>query len=209
MHYQNRVNLSLIIMISLCFLLTPVVSAEGKVLTGTDEDAQLPFWEWRDDAVSLRLVQRLPDQTRAFFMGRGFSREHAERIAQSCIFQTVYKNISTSASPSLIEYDLTQWKVLHKGKVLPLKTKEAWEEEWKKLKASQTVQIAFLWSLIPTQQRYEPQDYNWGMTSYNLPPGEKFDLEVTWRKDGVKQTALIRNIQCAPDVHLDPKEPFG
>ncbi|WP_455221218.1 hypothetical protein [Kaarinaea lacus] len=209
MHYQYRGFINSTIMISLCLLLTQVVLAEGEVLTGTDKDAKLPFWEWRDDVVSLRLVQRLPDQTRAFFMGRGFSREHAELIAQSCIFQTVYKNISTPASPSVIEYDLTQWKVLYKGKALPLKTKEVWQEEWNKLKTSQTVQIAFLWSLIPTQQRYEPQDYNWGMTSYNLPPGEKFDLEITWRQDGVKQTALIRNIQCAPDIHLEPKEPFG
>ena len=51
----------------------------------TDEQAQLPYWEIRDAGMSLRLVQRLPDQTRGFFTARGFSAEHAERI-ELCIF---------------------------------------------------------------------------------------------------------------------------
>lgn len=209
MGYYNRVFFVSIIICTACFLPASTVSAEGKVLTGTDEDAQLPFWEWRDDATSIRLVQRLPDQTRAFFMARGFSKEHAEIIAQRCIFQTVYKNISTPATPSVIEYDLTQWKVHYKGEQRALKVKEDWQQEWRAAKVPQAMQIAFLWSLIPTQQRYEPQDYNWGMTSYDLPPGEKFDLQLVWRQNGTQRTAYIRNIQCAPDIHPDPEQPFG
>ncbi|WP_455366921.1 hypothetical protein [Kaarinaea lacus] len=199
----------MITMVIQVLLPATVWPAEGQVLTGTDEDAQLPFWEWRDGVSSLRLVQRLPDQTRAFFMARGFNKKQAEVIAQSCIFQTVYKNISTAARPSIIEYDLRQWKVMYQGKALPLKTKEIWKAEWEQVNASQKVQIAFLWALIPTQQRYEPQDYNWGMTSYNLPPGEKFDLQIVWLQDDQKRTATIHDIQCAPDIHPDPENPFG
>ena len=209
MHHQNWLLIGAVVIITYFLLPTAALSVEGRVLTGIDDDAQLPFWEWRNGAMSLRLVQRLPDQTRAFFMARGFSKEHAEIIAQSCIFQTVYKNISTAARPSVIEYDLRQWKVLYKGKALPLKTKEVWQEQWEKANAAQAVQIAFLWSLIPTQQRYQPQDYNWGMTSYNLPPGEKFDLQLVWQQDGEKQTTTIQDIECAPDIHPDPENPFG
>ena len=191
-----------------CLLPMSQVSAKGTVLTGTDKDAQLPFWEWRSDTVSLRIVQRLPDQTRAFFMARGFNKKHAERIAQSCIFQTVYKNIAPAASQRIIKYDLTQWEVIHNGKAQPLKLREVWEQEWTAEKVSPTAKIAFSWSLIPTQQSYQPQDYNWGMTSYNLPSGARFDLKMVWIQDGVEHTGVIKDIECAPDVHLDPKEAF-
>jgi len=199
-----------LIFIGIGFLLPAYAPpAKGEVITGTDEEAQLPFWEWRNDVMSVRLVQRLPDQTRAFFTARGFTKSQAEVIAQGCIFQTVYKNIATPSKPGVIEYDLTQWKVLYQGDVRALKVKEAWQQEWEKAKVPQPAQIAFFWALIPTQQRFEPQDYNWGMTSYNLVPGEKFDLEMVWRQDGVKQSGAIRGIECAPDVELEPRNPFG
>lgn len=200
---------SFIVLVSImCLLPVSQVSAKGKVLTGVDEDAQLPFWEWRSDTVSLRLVQRLPDQTRAFFMGRGFSKDHAERIAQSCIFQTVYKNVSPAESQRVFKYDLRKWQVIRNGKAQSLKLREVWEQEWIEAKVSSSAKIAFSWSLIPTQQNYQPQDYNWGMTSYNLPPGTKFDLKMVWTQDGVERTGLIKGVECAPDVHLDPKEAF-
>ncbi|WP_455200135.1 hypothetical protein [Kaarinaea lacus] len=202
-------SLKFIVLISiLCLLPVTQVSAEGKVLRGVDEDAQLPFWEWRSDTVSLRLVQRLPDQTRAFFVARGFNKEHAERIAQSCIFQTVYKNVASATSQRIIKYDLTKWKITSNGKVQSLKTREVWEQEWNEAKVPASAKIAFSWSLIPTQQSYQPQDYNWGMTSYNLPPGTRFDLKMVWTQQGIEHSGIIRNIECAPDIHLDPKEAF-
>ena len=37
--------------------------APAEIQTGIDEDAQLPYWEYSDDAISMRLVQRLPIQS--------------------------------------------------------------------------------------------------------------------------------------------------
>ncbi len=192
----------------MCMFPAGVFASEGTVLTGTDDVAKLPFWEWRDGIKSIRLVQRLPDQTRAFFMARGFSKEHAELIAQSCIFQTVYKNISAEGSSQVISFDLNSWEVIHKGNRQSLKVREEWDQHWKKLNITPSAKIAFSWSLIPTQQQYQPQDYNWGMTSYDLPPGERFDLKMHWKQNGLEKSAIIPNIQCAPDLHLDPGEAF-
>ena len=135
--------LKYLLLVSLvCLLPLDQLAAEGKVLTGIDEDAQLPFWEWRSDTVSLRLVQRLPDQTRAFFMARGFSKDHAERIAQSCIFQTVYKNVSPANSTRTFKYDLRKWKVIRSGKAQTLKLREVWDQEWTEAKVSSSAKIA-------------------------------------------------------------------
>ena len=204
-----QINTSISIAYFIFMLPISLVYAEGKVVTGTDEDAQLPYWEWQSDAMSIRLVQRLPDQSRAYFMARGFNKFHANRIAMSCIFQTVYKNTARPGSQSVIEYDLSKWKVEYDGKSQPLKLREHWEQEWIKSDVTRSAQIAFQWSLLPTRQQYQPQDYNWGMTSFGIPPATKFDLVMVWKHNSVEIMARINNIECAPDVHIEPKEPFG
>jgi hypothetical protein len=176
----------------------------AAVTTGVDEQAQLPYWQVSNDSMSLRLVQRLPDQTRGFFMARGFSPEHAERIAQSCVFQTVFHNLSNTGQPSPLAYNLHDWVVYTGGAQHSLKTREDWDAEWQRLGASQSARIAFEWSLYPTRQTYRPGDYNWGMSIFDLAPGTAFDLEVVWRQHGKTHTQLIKGIECAPDIHPDP-----
>lgn len=177
--------------------------------TGTDESAGLPYWEWRTKNVSLRLVQRLPDQSRAFFMARGFSPSQADLIARSCVFQTVFKNITPPAQQRLVEYNLLTWRVVYAGKARSLKTREQWMQHWRRENVVPSAQIAFEWSLLPTQQQYQAQDYNWGMTTYNLAPGKRFDLTIKWTEDGREKIGRINDVQCAPDVHPDPEAPFG
>jgi hypothetical protein len=172
--------------------------------TGTDEQAQLPYWEIRDAGMSLRLVQRLPDQTRGFFTARGFSPEHAERIARSCVFQTVFRNESHAAQPSDLDYDLRKWVVSAAGSSQGMKTREDWSVEWRRLGVSRPAQLAFEWALYPTKQVYRPGDYNWGMSIFNLQPGAQFDLAVVWTQHGKEHRETIRGMRCAPDVDVAP-----
>lgn len=189
--------------IGACLLLAPQVSP-AALSTGTDEQAQLPFWELRDESMSLRLVQRLPDQTRGFFTARGFSPEHAERIAQSCVFQTVFKNESRGPTAADIEYDLRRWAVSSDGKTHGLKTREDWITEWQQAGVTLPAQLAFEWSLYPTRQVYRSGDYNWGMSIFNLKPGAAFDLTVVWTQHGKEQRETIRGMRCAADVEVAP-----
>jgi len=71
-------------------LFAGMVSAE--ITTGQDQENGLRFWTWTHDGVSVQLLQLLPDQTRAFFLGRGFGREEADRIGRSCVFQTIFRS---------------------------------------------------------------------------------------------------------------------
>ncbi|MFV2055201.1 MAG: hypothetical protein ACC707_01995 [Thiohalomonadales bacterium] len=189
--------------ISICAL-GLISSSWAAVSTGTDKEAQLPYWELKAAGLSLRLVQRLPDQSRAFFAARGFAASESELIAQSCIFQTVIKNDTTSANSALVSYDLSQWKITQQGHATGLKTREMWAEEWRLRTVNQAARIAFEWSLLPTQQSYQQQDYNWGMTSFALAPGVKFNLTVLWMLDRQPQSATIKNIECARDIHPEP-----
>jgi hypothetical protein len=185
---------------SLFALAVPAFGIE--VNTGTDEQARLPYWQVRNDMMSLRLVQRLPIQTRGFFLARGFSREQVERIAQSCVFQTVFKNISdTTANPSALHYNLNEWQIGYHGQARSLMTRQDWSAIWKQQQVKKPVKLAFKWALYPTYQEYKPGDYNWGMTLYGLKPGSVFDLKVVWHQAGQKHMARIDNIQCAEDIN--------
>lgn len=172
--------------------------------TGTDEQARLPYWELANGAMSLRLVQRLPDQTRAFFMARGFDADETEIIARTCVFQTVFKNTSHESEPSALRYDLREWRVRRNGETGGLKTREDWARVWEGTDTSRAARIALEWALLPTRQSYEAGDYNWGMSMVDVPAGENIDLTVVWRQHGREHRATIEDLQCAPDVPSKP-----
>lgn len=173
---------------------------QAGVSTGIDAEANLPYWELSAPGMSVRLVQRLPDQTRAFFLARGFSREAVELIAQSCVFQTVFRNTSAAADPGPLEYDLREWVVQAGGRRQGMKTREDWAVIWAELDTPKAARIAFEWALFPTRQTYHPGDYNWGMSIFGLEPGSRFDLTLVWQQYGERHSARIEGLQCAPDA---------
>jgi len=174
-------------------LLASAISAE--VETGHDPDTGLASWTWHHEEVSIQLVQRLPDQTRAFFLARGFSAAAAELIGGACVFQTIFRNDGERP----VSYDLGEWMIHHNGEDRGLRTRGVWDREWQARGIDQPARIAFRWSLLPTVQRFEPGDYNWGMTSFGLPPGERFDLSLRISLDGQQVADKIPAIICAPD----------
>ncbi len=181
--------------------------AAAVVNTGTDAEARLPYWEIVEPGVSIRIVQRLPDQTRGFFQARGFSVADSELIAQSCVFQTVFRNLAPATEPVMIEYNLNEWVVQTAGAEGRMKTREDWRKIWTGRRASQAAQLAFEWGLLPTRQTYGPGDYNWGMSVYGLAPGTEFALDVVWRQNGERRTARLNGVRCAPDIHPQPDAP--
>ena len=51
---------------------------------------------------------------------------------------------------------------------------------------------------------YDINDYNWGMSSYGLPPGSQFDLVFTWKREGKSFEGRIDNVSCPDDIHPEP-----
>lgn len=180
------------------------IPASATVTQGMDAEAQLPYWEIVEEGMSLRLVQRLPDQTRGFFMARGFDASQADSIAMSCVFQTVFRNTTTPEQGGDVNYNLRDWVVHATGGRQGMKTREDWRAIWVAKQAPKAAQVAFEWSLFPTQQTYRPGDYNWGMSIFNLAPGSAFDLDVVWRWHGKTHTRRIEKMRCADDLHPEP-----
>ncbi len=180
----------------------PGLALAGLVRKANPETG-LVGWKFDRGAFELEIVQRLPDQTRAFFLARGFPSAEADRLAVHCVMQTIVRNTGRPGEASPIRVDLREWRVAHGGAIRPLRHKEAWLAEWTKTGAvPPPARLAFRWSTLPTEQVYEPRgDYNWGMTIYDLPPGSRFDLYVVWHAGARRHAAWLRGLECAPDRH--------
>ncbi|WP_455217039.1 hypothetical protein [Kaarinaea lacus] len=193
-----------LVLLLLLFVMSYTAGAE--VVTGTDDIAQLPFWEWRNDYMTVRLVQRLPDQTRAYFSGRGFQPSVVKIISGFCIFQTVYTNTTSEKNKRVVEHDVRDWRYRYKGKDFLMKPREDWKYDWQDLDVAQPQIVAFEWSLFPTRQTFQAGDYNWGMSVFKVNHGDSFDFELNWIVDGMKQTATIPGITCAKDIYIPPQQ---
>ena len=185
----------------ICLAATPVYA---QLSSGADPATGLRHWHWEEAGIAFRLTQRLPDQTRAFFGARGFDESARERIALACVFQSEFQNTAGQDAPP-VAYDLTDWRVHTDAGTRPPLVRETWQTIWADYDLPEAATIAFEWSLLPTRQRYESQDYNWGMTAYGLPPGTEFDLEFSWSRGEKTYTRRIDGIQCPPDIHPEPE----
>jgi hypothetical protein len=194
------------ILVQICklFLLLPAfmpgMLLAVEVIHSTDEETGLRKWHLVGDVLEVELVQRLPDQTRGFFLARGFPAAIADEIAVSCIFQTIIRNTGSQVADGTVSVDLAQWRVIHKDGERGVRLKEPWIASWPETAVGESSRLAFQWALFPTRQEFLADDYNWGMTAFGLPPGAVFDLDLAWQEDGKTFTARISAIECAPDV---------
>lgn len=167
------------------------------VLTETAADSGARSWILRDGPLELRLTQLTLDQTRAFYLGRGFDAAEAERIAHGCVFQTVVRNVGAAGR---VDVDLARWRLETAGGRRPIKLKREWDREFEARGTPPSARIAFRWATFPTEQSFDSSDYNWGMTTFGLPPGSSFDLALRWQVDGQPQQALIESMVCAEET---------
>ncbi len=171
--------------------------ARAELVQSTNALTGLNSWETNEHSLQLELVQRYPSQTAAFFIARGFPEAIATELAETgCVFQTIGKNIGKNHD---VSFNLAEWRVVIGDQTLPLKLKKQWHKQWAKNAVTPAARIAFRWATFPTEQTFKPGDYNWGMITFNLPPGSEFDLKVVWREGGAEYSSVIPELQCAKD----------
>lgn len=160
----------------------------------------LETWQWIGDGASFTFTQRLPDQSRAYFQGRGFKPADAEPVAMACVFQAIIRNRADSIAP--IDLELSGWQVITmQGNPRSLRLEADWQREWERRQIAGPARTAFRWSLFPTRQTFQPGDWNMGMVTFGPPPGDRFDLELTWKQDGNPLRVRLESMRCAPDKH--------
>ncbi len=165
-----------------------------------DPATGLETWQWHGDGASFTFNQLLPDQSRAYFQGRGFQPIDAEPVAMACVFQAIIRN--PAAAPVPLDLDLSEWRVVPaQGNPRPPRLEIDWQAEWARRGITRSARIAFRWSLLPARQTFQPGDWNMGMVTFGLPPGGHFDLELTWRQGSNPRRLRLGEMRCAPDRH--------
>ena len=152
-------------------------------------------WVFQQGAFSLQLIQRTPDQTRAFFQARGFSPTASDQIAEACVLQAILRNEGEVP----LRVDLRPWRVLQDGQEQPIPVAQSWRSRWEALQVALAAQIAFRWALFPTQQRFFPGDQAWGMIPFGPAPGTVFNLLLMWKEDQIPRQGHISGIRCPAD----------
>lgn len=153
-------------------------------------------WEVRDQGVFLSLTQMTPDQAEAFFLARGFHQKSAKKYASACVFETIFRNES---APAAVSSNLADWRIITPQGERHLKLEADWDRQWKADGVSEPARIAFRWSQFPTKQRFEPGDWNQGMTTFGLPRNSQFNLIFKWTVKGVSHESMLSGVRCAPD----------
>ena len=181
------------------FIILFLQPAYAEVTKTTAPETGLIEWTLTDNNLELKLIQRLPDQTRSFFEARGFPRDITDNIAKSCVFQTIARNTSKENN-QVIHISLKTWLIKINNHSQTVKFKENWDSEWNTGQVTPASRLAFRWATFPTEQSYQPSgDYNWGMISFGPEPGSVFDLYVQWNINNKTKSTWIKNITCAKD----------
>lgn len=191
---------------SACFsaVIFIVLLSSGSVAAATisrhDQTASgLLGWRVQDRNIKIELNPLLKDQVRAFYLGRGFSGPLTERIADSCVYQTVIENISAPDMNTQVNVNLSDWRVNGESGPVALPSKGEWIQEWKASGASAASILAFKWATFPTLQYFKlTGDYGWGMILFGKQAGKTFDLLLKWTTDGEPEEQLVQGLSC-PD----------
>lgn len=182
------------------FVSSHAVADNSVTTVSIDPQTNPGTWVLNQEGLELTLKQLHPDQVRAFYQARGFSSKIANDIANSCMFQSIAKNTQNKAQGHTITVQLKLWRVKTDSETRGIKLKESWNNQWKDDEVTPAARIAFRWATLPTEQSYEPSgDYNWGMTSFGLKPGSRFDLKVVWKQENTEKSAWIKALRCATD----------
>ncbi|NIR58917.1 MAG: hypothetical protein GWO02_05065, partial [Gammaproteobacteria bacterium] len=102
-----------------------------------------------------------------------------------------------------LRLDLAEWRAETTDGTRRLMLERAWQREWARRGEAESARLAFRWSLFPTEQRFEPGDWNMGMTTYPFPPGTRFDLHAVWHRGETLRRATLEDVVCAPDVSVE------
>ena len=183
---------------TLTFLLAgllPVNSWAASQVHQVDPQTNIETWSVSQHGVTFSLTQILPDQSRAFYINRGFTLEQIEPFAQACVYMTVLRN---DDAPDVIRYSLEDWSIVsQEGTRQPVRIDE-WMNRLQATGAGKSAMIAFRWAQFPPRQEYEPGgDWNQGMLTTGLPPGSKFDVVARWQLQGKTYENVLTEVRCA------------
>ncbi len=149
---------------------------------------------WQGDGLKLETAPLPHDRVVAFMLARGFDTDTARLIArEGCIFRSAIG----SDEGGRASVTLSDWRVVVDGQPKGMRTRQKWARILQDKQADPVAAIALEWALFPTEQSFGPDDYNWGLLSFALPPGTRFDLVFSWVSGDTRYEQKFTDMECA------------
>lgn len=150
---------------------------------------------WSGQGLKVEVAPLYIEPMTAFFLHRGFPYDLARDFTRAgCVFRGSIGHAGDGPDP--IHVDLRQWSLRHDGHWRPYPTKNHWLAKLAGERLEPSALVAFRWALLPVEQEYRPNDYNWGLQVLGLPPGTVFDLRVVWRRGDMRHERVLENLRC-------------
>lgn len=176
-------------------LLAVVLTIAAAIVAAQETDG---VFNWQGNGLKLETAPLPRDQVVAFMLARGFDGETARFIAQEgCIFRSAIGRDDETAIEAPVSVDLDKWRIRRSGQQTGLRTRQKWAQILNDRQIDAGAGIALEWALFPTRQSFAPDDYNWGLLSFALPPGTRFDLVYSWTSGDTGYEQKFTDMECA------------
>lgn len=144
----------------------------------------------------LQAQARTPDQTTAFYLGRGFPDTMLKELSRAC-FVTV---IIHHTRPDVVWLEPARWRLRDAhGRTLERHTRQYWNQVWETINAPHASRATFGWTQLPESRDLQPDEPvggNIGIT----PPTGPFSLEFRFatgkNKTGPEIVGRIEGLTC-------------
>lgn len=155
-------------------------------------------FRWEGEGLRIETQALVHDQVRGFFIGRGFDEAGVNVLVnEACLFRSAIGNQALDPKAPHITINQREWRIFVGDEEHKLRTRKDWQPVWDRLNVDTEQRVAFKWALFPQTQEFAPTDYNWGMITFGLAPGTRFDLEIVWREGEQKRTKRFEGMECA------------
>ena len=184
--FTHRV-LYLLLLVSYSFPIN--ISAENAPVNSSE------IKRYEDKDVFIRLINRTPDQLRAFYLARQFNQASIEEILNTCLVTPIIHNLSQD----ILWLDLDEWRFSSHGKPFERLRRDYWPDRWARTQLPQAQQSTFGWTLLPETRDLHPDESVGG--SFVLPYQAKpFTLTMNFPvgadRKGPLKTVTFEGIQC-------------
>ncbi len=150
---------------------------------------------YTDDDVYMRFIEFSPEQIGAFYEGREFEKAAIDKLTASCYVTAIVKN----KSDDFLWVDLSHWKIIKNGKLIPHRDIAYWEKQWDEINFKQAHRSTFSWTLLPQVVDLYPEEDVGGRLAIPMQ-SEPFDIEISFptgkNKNKKMKTVIMKNMIC-------------
>ena len=175
------------------------MGAAGLVLWGAAAmaaDTKSEPATYTGQSLVLHAQARTPDQTTAFYIGRGFPAAMLKEFNKACFVTVSMRH----TRPDVVWLEPARWRLRDaRGHIIKRHDRHYWNRVWKTINAPHAHRATFGWTQLPESRDLQPDEPVGGNITI-VPPTGPFSLEFRFatgqNKTGPEIVGRIEDLVC-------------